>query len=356
MIPDGTTFPGPNTAHRLGRALGVWLWLLAAVLLAAAPARAEESSRSLTISRDVAHGLRLAGETVRLQSRIAGDVAITAERAIVAPRAIIEGDLWILAENVAIEGRIEGDVEAAGGRVLFNGEADGDVRLSADAVAIGPDAVIHGRLSYLSLERADIAPGARIAGRVERLGGAAAELPLDDEDGGDGWGLLLLLFVVSTAATLFFPTGMRRVRRAAFREPLRALGSGLVALIGLPLLALLLAITVIGLPLAVLVLLLYLLALVLGVLTAIGIIGDGLLSLLRPDLAPGAVWRVLAVLIGAVLLWLLGQIPVLGPLIWVVAITFGMGGAIMAVYAGFDIGGPDVLDLAPERPHIATAP
>jgi len=145
-------------------------------------------------------------------------------------------------------------------------------------------------------------------------------------------GTLAVLIVLGLIGTLAWPLAVRRGRLAVQRVGLAtATGWGLLTLIGTPILALLFAITIIGLPVAVLILAIYAVGILAASVTAACVLGDWLLSSVWSEHRPGPVWLIGAVLVGAVALWLLISIKVIGPILWIVAIASGLGvfGAVL---------------------------
>lgn len=161
-------------------------------------------------------------------------------------------------------------------------------------------------------------------------------------------GLLAVLIVLGLIATMAWPMAVRRARLAVQRAGVAsAIGWGLLAIVLIPIAALLFAITIVGLPVAVLLLALYALGIVAAGVTAACVLGDWLLSMVWSEARPGPVWLIGAVLFGAIALWLVTSIAVLGPILLVVAIAWGFGIVGAVLLRGFD-NDDDVIDLVAE--------
>lgn len=177
---------------------------------------------------------------------------------------------------------------------------------------------------------------------VRMAGGASKEEELEP-------GFLAVLIVLGVVATLAWPRMVRRGRLAVQRFGVApAIGWGLLALVAIPITALLFAITIIGLPVAVLILAVYAVGVIAAAVTAACVLGDWILSAAWAELRPGPVWLVGAVLIGSVLLWLVCSIDLIGPILWLVAIAWGFGivGSVLLNGAAPDDG---VIDLEAEQ-------
>ena len=162
-------------------------------------------------------------------------------------------------------------------------------------------------------------------------------------------GTLAVLIVLGLIATLAWPRVVRQARLAVERSAAAAAGWGLVALVSVPIVALLFAITLIGLPIAVLILAVYAVGSVAAAVMTACVLGDLLLSALWKEFRPGPVWRIGAVLIGCVALWLLTSIRIVGPILWVVAVAWGFGIFGALILRGFDTDEDQVIDVRPDR-------
>lgn len=162
-------------------------------------------------------------------------------------------------------------------------------------------------------------------------------------------GTLAVLMVLGLIATLAWPRAVRRARFAVEPNAAAAAGWGLLALVAVPVVALLFAVTLIGLPVAVLILAIYAVAILASAVATACVLGDLVLSALWSEINPGPVWRVGAVLIGCVALWLVTSIRVVGPILWVVAIAWGFG--IFGALLLRGVNGPedDVIEIIPDR-------
>jgi hypothetical protein len=168
------------------------------------------------------------------------------------------------------------------------------------------------------------------------------------EDDGVEPGLLAVLIVLGLIGAMAWPMAVRRARRAVEHVGIAsAAGWGLLAIVMIPIAALLFAVTIVGLPIAVLILAVYAVGIVGAAVVAACVLGDRLLSLAWAEPRPGPVWQIGAVLIGSVALWLVTAIDVLGPILWVVAIACGLGIIGATLLRGLDPD-DDVIDLVAE--------
>jgi cytoskeletal protein CcmA (bactofilin family) len=262
--------------------------------------------------------------TVRRNARIGGG------RVEIDPKAVVTGNVSLAGGAIRIEGTVQGYVQAAGGSVVIDGTVGGDVVASAGSVELGPNARIAGKLRYASRElKRD--PAAQVAGGVERS-------PVNVRSTGPGprhlaraAGWLWTAGVVLTAIVLVaaLPAFTARAASTLRARTGTSLLAGFVAMVCIPVAAILLLVTVIGIPLALLALVLYAALLLAGyAMTGIGI-GDWALARWRAAQATRAGWRIVAAALSMVALALLGRVPWIGAPVSVLVLIAGVGALVM---------------------------
>lgn len=297
----------------------------------------------------------VAGAVV-VRGTVTGDVTGAAGSVYVAGPGRVEGDVAVAAGTVGVDGTVEGDVRASGGTVevgdgarvggdfdagagsvSVNGTIDGNARIGADRLVLGPNASVGGVLRY-DAGTFRRAPGATVAGGIVRdpnLGRGVGTGPVGFRTPawlGTAYGLLanLLLGVVLLAA---FPTFSTRVAERVADAPVASGGVGLLALVGVPIALVVVAITIVGIPLA----------LVGGLAFAIGV----WVGIVYGQYAVGA-WtlgifgresRWLALVVGLVGFALLGAVPVLGGLFDLLALVLGLGALALGLRDAYRDGG-----------------
>jgi hypothetical protein len=147
--------------------------------------------------------------------------------------------------------------------------------------------------------------------------------------GGGGWiwtaGLMLLAAVVAGA----LPAASQRVAQTLRTRPGFALLAGFIALVCVPVAALVFFITIIGAPLGLLTLLLYFVLLLLGYVATSITLGDWALQRWNTEAAAKTGWRAGAAVLAVFVLGLLGSVPWLGGLLAVVAMLVGIGAIVL---------------------------
>ncbi|MGC1166047.1 MAG: polymer-forming cytoskeletal protein [Solirubrobacterales bacterium] len=254
------------------------------------------------------------GETVEGVYLASGDARIAGE---------VAGDVIVLSGDVLVSGRIDGDLFTAGGtsRLLPSAEVSGDVGYGDEHPRVALDARVHGDVA--KQDWPDVGGlFAGIAGFLIWLAVTLSLLVL---------GALLLLIAPRAADAL----------SERSRERLGpTIAIGIAILIVLPVIAFLAAITLVGLPLAIGI------SLALLPLGAVAYVVSAY-ALGRRMVEPPR-HRMLAFLAGLGALRLVAFVPVLGAVVGIAALVFGLGLIGAAIGAAREPTGPD----PPQSPRI----
>jgi cytoskeletal protein CcmA (bactofilin family) len=287
------------------------------------------AGESLEVRRAVADDIRAAGRTIIISGPVSGHIVAGGEEVNLSPGSSIADWAWLAGRTVTIEGRIGQELRAAGENVTLTGRVDGDANLMGQRIRVGPGAMIGGDLIVQSRTEPDIANEATIDGEVIR-----EDLPGD----GDGIGpfrwirgtagfvyFAATLITAVLAFALLFPGFSRATSDRLAAMPLRAVGTGLLAAIGTPVLIALVFMTGIGLIVGFGLLGTYILMLLLATLLGIIAVGHLGLKLASKARAPQLPKTILALVIATVAVLLILQIPVLGGLILLLLMLSGLG-------------------------------
>ncbi len=287
------------------------------------------AARDVHVGGRVDRAVRAVAQTVSLSGEVGTDAVVAAGEVSVPEGARIGRDLMVAGGDIRVAGDVGRYLRAVGGTVVVAGRVGKGLRVDARRLVIMPTAVIGGDVRYSANVEADIQPGARIGGTVERVPRPPRRpvrvLGMPVPYALRVWEALGLLVLGLVAAALM-PQAVREGGRVAIRRLPVNLAAGVVLVAAVPVLAVLLAVTVIGLPLAaVLVLLLAAVAYGSQALVAAGV-GQVLLTPLtrhRPPALP------LAVLTGSVILGVLYALPY-GWVARLAAVAIGVGTAGLA--------------------------
>lgn len=274
----------------------------------------------IEVTGTVEGSVRALSRELAVPGTVAGDIAV-ASGTIRVPGEV-GGDVLLVAGSADITGTVGRDVL---GRFL-DGELDatvgGDVDISVRSLRVGPGSEVGGDLLYRADRDAAISGGASVQGQFERLPSRATFVV---RVWLIGVTILSSLAFVITGMILFlvFRSTMARATGLVRTETWRTFWIGFLALIGLPLAAILFLFTVVGAPVGVLVMVLWLLGLAFAPVPAVTAAGDILLR------GRGGIFG--AFVVGAVV-WRFGiwLIPLVGVLLYTAALMAGTGGIVLA--------------------------
>jgi cytoskeletal protein CcmA (bactofilin family) len=309
---------------------------------------------NLRVTAKVEQDIYVAGGRVILDAPIGHNLRVAGGQVEIGPMAEVGGNVTIGGGRVTLRGPIKGALRVAGGRVLLDGPVAGDVESTSGRLTLGPNARLAGKLRYRSREELTRDPAAQVAGAVERvlLPGLGASSPAGEERGrgradserfvGPGWFWTLGLMAIAAVLVAALPVTSLRVADNLRNRPGWSLLWGFIALVCIPVAALILLISIIGIPLALLALLLYGMLLLVGYVASGIALGQWSLARLKADASTRKGWRIASAVAAIFALALLGSVPFAGGFV-----------ALAAVLAGI---GAIALLLAPDRPKPGLPP
>ena len=287
------------------------------------------AGESIEVRNAVGDDIRAAGRTVNVAGPVSGHIVAAGDDVTLSRESSIGDWAWLAGRNLTIAGSVGQGLRAAGENVMLTGQVDGDANLMGQRIQVGPGAVVGGDLIVQSRTEPDIADGAAIMGEVIRQ-----DLPAGANRFGPG-GLIsatvgfiyfaVTLIAAVLAVALLFPGFSRATSDRLAAMPLRAVGAGLLAAIGIPVLTVLVFMTGIGLIVGFGLLGVYLLGLLLATLLGIIAVGHLGLRLASRGRAPKLLNTILALVIATAVVLLVAQIPFVGGLVMLVLMLFGLG-------------------------------
>jgi hypothetical protein len=294
---------------------------------------------TVDVQRPVAGDLRAAGAHVSVSGNVSGDIAAVGGIVTVSGTAT---DMHIAGGTVQVTNGSQGPVTIYGMDVSLSGTFNGNVEVTAsDRFTISPGTVIHGVLKYNAPQQAEIPAAAHIDNGVDYVG-SAAFLPTVQQAKTFALAGLWVFFLVRIIAAVIatgliaglFPLLAARVveqatTRTIERTALLAL-LGFAAMIAVPVLILVLVVSFVGIGLALILGSAYALFLLLSYAYA-GVITAGLLlRLFKKNVV--LTWQF--AILGMLIFWLLGSIPVIGLVIRIVLMGLA-GGTLLMLFYGF---------------------
>ena len=357
--------------------VGFFLWaLLIPTSTGAAETRHGDPNYTLSSGQTVNTDLFIAGQRIEIDGEVDGDVIVWSQVAIV--NGHVKGDVIAFVQNLRVNGTVDGNIRSfaqsvdisgsighnlmswssitnvqekgsIGGTVTFgsndaslDGKIGGDVlcmanslevtgslarnlTVRADHFAVTSSASIDGHVKYEGKRDPEIDQGARI-GSIERV------IPKKEREYRGAhfyWHHVMMWgvgFVYGLVFLLLMP-GLFADATQACKKYVPAGGFGLLFLFGTPIAAIIACITIVGLALGITTLLLYLIALYSSTIFVSGWLGEALLGA-----KPGTGQAILRLALGLFILHVLRVLPYIGGWVLFIAMFWGLGALMMALY------------------------
>ncbi|MDX6720492.1 MAG: hypothetical protein QOJ63_2746 [Solirubrobacteraceae bacterium] len=247
-----------------------------------------------------------------------GDDRIVVVGSVLVDRDQTAGDVVVVDGDVTVRGTVKGSVFVVDGDVAIRGTVEGDVVTIAGRATLGRRGNVQGDLTYADKKPVQT-PGSKVGGKVQKF---------DVQDAGilGAIGLLIAItismFLLGLVLLLLAPRAADAVARTAKAKSPVAFGVGLLAFFLIPIIAFAALFTVVGIPLGFILLLLVIPLYAISYVTAAFALGRRIIK--------GS--RILAFLVGLVILGLLTLIPIAGALIGFLAIVYGLGLLLMTLF------------------------
>ena len=246
-----------------------------------------------------------------------GDARIVLVGSVLVDREETASDVYVANGDVTIRGTVTGDVVVADGDVTIRGTVEGTVVTVAGQATLGRRGSVGGDIVYADKKPVQT-PGSRVAGEVKKFDvGSAGILGAL----GAFIAITISMFLLGLVLLLLAPRAADAVARTSKEKALVSALVGLLAFFLIPIIAFAALFTVVGIPLGVVLLLLVLPLYAISYVTAAFALGRRIIK--------GS--RILAFLVGIVILQLLTLIPIAGSLIGFLAVFFGLGLLIMTM-------------------------
>jgi len=284
------------------------------------------------IGGQVDGNLRIGAGKVVINGEVGRNVTALCSDLQLEKNAAVNGNMNALAGNLIVNGFVGGDLRSGADNIQINGVIKGDVEVETSKLQFGPDAKIHGNLTYISSDQIAIPEGIVMGEVTQKEPTTNINLEQNRKKIEKSFKIihvvrravsLLSYLIIGTILALVFTSFMKKTSGMLEEKPWHSLGIGLVGLIVIPIAALLMIITVIGIPLGIISFMLYGILLYLAKLPCALWIGNKILKGEEKPLLP--------MLLGIFLLLLVSYIPYLGRFVSFVAITFGIGSYLINI-------------------------
>ncbi len=296
------------------------------------------AGQSININGKIGGNLRVAGNSINFNGQAARNGIIIGATIVTAASSTIGWDLLILGNVFELRGDVGRDLYGGAGKVNVAGQIGKDIDLNfgsqnnyANPLTIAGTAKVNGQVKYKSDKNAAIDSNAVINGETIHNFPTAAAKKSDLADLGWWWGKLISIFsawVLGLVLISFWREQIIKITDLMLIKAGPSFGWGILALLLTPLIAIILLITIIGIPLSLILITLWLIALYVSKILVGILIGRSVLNNYWPKKKDSLI---LAMIIGIAIAYLIFALPLIGWLIALLAVLYGLGGIFMSL-------------------------
>ncbi|HEY4476885.1 MAG TPA: hypothetical protein VJB69_02825 [Candidatus Paceibacterota bacterium] len=230
---------------------------------------------NININASVGDDVRIAGGNVSVNAPIGGDLLLGGGTVNVSSSTTIDGDFWVGAGILNLNGIIRGEARIVGSEILINGVINGDLNVRAEKqLVFGPRSRVLGKINYSGPTEAIIESGAQVGQINFTETTSGRHLSLSALLGIAALIKLLAFGLVGLIAWRWFRPAIVNIIAEAQEKPWGNLGRGFVVLIIWPLVTAITLVTVIGSYLGAILLLSFLLTIVIATVMTVFFLGS----------------------------------------------------------------------------------
>jgi len=293
---------------------------------------------NITVNAIGVRSIWAGGSDIDIGAEVQNNVVIFGGTLMVTDKAVIGRDLKGFGGKLEVHGDIGGTIDAGSGAFEFSGTSD-DLAVNADEIKIRESAHIYGDLTIKSEKPADIEQGAIITGEI-----IYKKVDSGDGDGEELFALapVLAIFITLWKIVCFIAKlivgiviiaisqrFVRRVVNSLSRMPWISLLVGFLALIIVPIAIVIVLMLVIGFPIAVFGGFVYTAVWYLAAIFVSCFIGEKAIQLFKKE---GKISLYPSFILGFVIITVIGLIPVLGFVLKLAVLLFGMGMILIGLW------------------------
>lgn len=289
----------------------------------------------IEVSGPINGNVRVATENFKLNSAISRNLNVLANKISLEENSRIFWDVYLVGKNISIAGKIDGSLKAFSEKTIISGEVGGNANVrsntkqkdSANLKLSG--AAINGDLSYRSSGPAEIDASSSITGEIyPNLVSPARNTPLPRVS----W--IRLVYKIISALIfgfliiIFGRKHFDKLFAKITSQPKKLIIPAITLFFVTPLAIIVLLITIIGIPLSLVLLASWLTFQYLAKILIMIFCGQLLIKFFKKDKSFNIVW---ALVLGVVISYLLFSLPVIGPLLNLLASLAGLGAIYLYV-------------------------
>lgn len=288
---------------------------------------------NISIRGSILQDVRAVGGNITISSSIGGNVTVVAGSVNITDSTTIDGSLVGGVGNLEVFGPIGKGVTVGSGNVILGSTIGSSVIAGVGQLNVSSDASISGDLVYWSDKKAAISENASISGTIKQNKPVAtpsmeAEKAAKEVKSVFSAGFKIVSFLSALIYGLlfirFFATFSAKTADIIRIKPLRSFLTGLVLVIGTPILAVIILITIVGIPLSAALFAIFGIYIYISKNFVSYAIGRQIATSAQFKISQGWVY-----LLGLIVFYLASSIPIAGWIINTIGIFFGVGALFM---------------------------
>jgi len=291
---------------------------------------------TVNVLSNIKEDLRIAANKTIFAGTVGGDFVTASKEIQTLPQSVVEGNFLAFAGRAVLNGEIKGDVRISGGEIFLNDKIGGDVNITAERIVMGPAAIIEGDFNYASGAQAEMSEGAKVLGQTTYK--AIDTRPRAEKFLPTLWGTWLLIqFAVLFIGALIIHGLFRRISIKFVSTAIHQFGQGLLKgflfAIAVPIAIAIVFITLVGIPFGIMGIAFYAIFLILASIYGPIILGSAIYRLTNTDTEVFVSWK--TILLGVALSIVLSFIPYVGFLIKYALVLVALGSIYQVLFDKF---------------------
>ena len=294
---------------------------------------------NVNIGGEIGGSIRTAGSSIGIDAVVGKNIIGAGSNVSLESNSSVGWDVLLAGATISTDGVINRNAELYGASISLGGDILGDVKAEIDeggSLVVLGGSNISGDITYradkkdqLSVSDSAIISGETNFSEIEKTIKEVKEIEWEKFIFFLSMAKLIGLFgmiIVGLVIISISKTVIKENISTMTKKPLPSIGWGLVIFFITPLLLILLMITLIGIPLALILLPIYFISMYVAKVMAAFVIGNRVMSLVTKKKKLGLIW---SLVIGAVILTFIISIPIIGWVVKLFIIWWGLGSLVM---------------------------
>lgn len=279
------------------------------------------AGNDLTLEGSAPYGF-FAGNNILVNEKIEKDLFVAGSNITIGSDAEIGRDVYLAGNIIRVKTNLNRDLRVGGTSVDLSGVTiKGDAYLATERIIMDSETVIEGKLSYPEESTIENLDKAKVS-RVEAVKTTKVEITYTVADRVRNLTISAITsFLTLTILFLVVPGVKEKLDKSEITPEsiLKKTGIGLVTLVSVPMISIIAMITVVLIPVSLITLTLYIISLYISSLLVYYIVGNEICKKLNKEN------KYLSILIGIITVKLIKFIPVIGGLVSLLCLLYGMG-------------------------------